>query len=160
MLQQQIAKEKLEVGIVTDMNEAEAIILYLPYDTISSTINSLIHKVKDLQELTDLLFPAIKKFLGEIEQLSYTIIMISPNTKSFSYASGGMYPFLIKTANNIKKIKVNNLPFMNFSTTPNIKTMELEGWDSLAVFRDGLVEYGANEAIKITPEALIKNLSL
>lgn len=194
--QQQIAKEKIEVAIVNDMNEKEAKILYIPHDilsgdyyslykrkdgskfiylidgqghgispaltvfSISSTINSLIHKVKDLQELIDLLFPAIKNFLGEIEQLSYTMIMISADAKSLSYASGGMYPFLIKTANNIKRIKVNNLPFMNFSTTPTLKTIDVEGWESLAVYSDGLVEYESHELIQITPEFLIKSPSL
>ncbi|MFA6138144.1 MAG: response regulator [Sulfurimonas sp.] len=194
--QQKAAKEKIEVGIVNDMNEKEAKILYIPHDilsgdyyslykrkdgskfiylidgqghgispaltvfSISSTINSLIHEVKDLQELIDLLFPAIKNFLGEIEQLSYTMIMINPDAKSLSYASGGMYPFLIKTANHIKKIKVNNLPFMNFSTTPTIKTIDIEGWESLAVYSDGLVEYESHELIQMTPEFLIERPSL
>ncbi|MFA6191382.1 MAG: response regulator [Sulfurimonas sp.] len=193
--QQQVAKEKLDIGIVNDMNEEEAKILYIPHDilsgdyyslykrkdgskfiylidgqghgispaltvfSISSTINSLIHNVKDLHELIDLLFPAIKNFLGEIEQLSYTMIMISPDAKSLSYASGGMYPFLIKTSNHIKRIKVNNLPFMNFSTAPNIKTIDVKDWESLAIYSDGLVEYESSELIH-TPEFLIENPSL
>jgi serine phosphatase RsbU (regulator of sigma subunit) len=85
--------------------------------------------------------------------------MISPDAKNLSYASGGMYPFLIKTADHIKRIKVNNLPFMNFSTNPNIKTIDVEDWESLAIYSDGLVEYESSELIH-TPEFLIENPSL
>jgi DNA-binding response OmpR family regulator len=194
--QQYAAKEKLEIGIVNDMDEQEAQVFCIPFDilsgdyyslykrkdgskfiylidgqghgispaltvfSVSSTINSLIDKVEDLQELINSLFPVIKTFLDEIEQLSYTMIMISSDATTFSYASGGMYPFLIKGSNKIRKINANNLPFMNFSDNPIISTIKINTWESLVVYSDGLVECENNKSVNITPENIINTLSL
>jgi DNA-binding response OmpR family regulator len=190
--QQHAAKEKLEIGIVNDMDEKEAKVLSIPHDilsgdfyslykredgskfiylidgqghgispaltvfSISSTINSLIDKVEDLQELIDSLYPVAKTFLGEIEQLSYTMIMISSDAKSLSYSSGGMYPFLIKDSNVIRNVKANNLPFMNFSDNPIIDTIKIADLESLVVYSDGLIEHENNTLGNTIPEDIIK----
>lgn len=194
--QQNIAKEKLEAGIINDIDEKECKILSIPSDilsgdfysiykredgstfiylidgqghgispaltvfAVSSIINQIVYGVGSLTELIERLYPTVKTFLGEIEQLSYTMIMISSNRKSLSYSSGGMYPFLIKTGSEIIKIKANNTPFMNFSHNPVVNDIEINGWESLLVYSDGMVEEESVDLSEFKPELLIEDPSL
>ncbi len=194
--QQNIAREKLEVGIVNHFNEDEAKIIYVPLDilsgdfyslykskngstflyiidgqghgispaltvfSVSSTVNNLIDSVSTLEELVEKAFPIIKTFLGEIEQLSFTIIMISEDSKTISYTSGGMYPFLIKTPDEIVRIKANNTPFMNFSPNPIVNRVDIGEWDSIVAYSDGLVEHKNSDLDEFNPEKLINEPSL
>lgn len=127
---------------------------------VSSMLNQIVHKIETIDELIKQLTPSIKMFLGEIEQLSYTIIMISPDTKRFTYSSGGMYPFLIKKDNEILKLKSNNNPLMNFSPLPIVSSIEIDNWDSLLVYSDGLTEHGVEALGKYKPEMLMKKPSI
>ena len=122
----------------------------------SSTISSLIPLVDNFEELTKKLFPMIQKFLGEIEQISYTMINIDTKTSKIKYLSGGTYPFLLKLGDEIKTFKANNLPFMNFSTIPAIKELEITNWDTLLFYTDGLVEENDDDTLKtFSPDQLI-----
>ena len=127
---------------------------------ISSMMNQVIFSVESLNELLEQLSPNIKNFLGEIEQLSYTMVMISSDKRSISYASAGMYPFLIKAGDKIIRVKANNTPFMNFSDTPNINTLEIGNWESLLIYSDGLTEHEKKRIRKFSPKKLIKSPSL
>ena len=127
---------------------------------ISSMMKQVIYDIESLDELVIQLSPNIKNFLGEIEQLSYTMIMISPDKKNISYASAGMYPFLIKTGDKIIKAKANNTPFMNFSPTPHITYMDIGEWDSLMIYSDGLIEHKDKEISHYSPQELIMSPSL
>ena len=194
--QENIAREKLEAGIINDMSKDECRVLYYPSDilsgdfysiykrddgsifiylidgqghgvypaltvfSISSMINQIIYDVDTLDELIEQLVPSVKNFLGEIEQLSYTMIMISSDKKKISYASAGMYPFLIKAGEDIIRAKANNTPFMNFSPAPDINYMDIGKWDSLMVYSDGLVEHENSEISKYLPKELIAKESL
>jgi len=192
--QQQLdAREKLEVGIVNQMSEAMAQVIYTPLDILSgdfyslydchdgrrflyiidgqghgispaltvfatsSIINNIIESITSLEELVNHIFPIIKTFLGEIEQLSYTMVMIDENSNTISYASGGMYPFLIKTAENVLKIKANNTPFMNFSPTPIVNEVAITQWDSMLLYSDGFIEHEIRDFTELTPEMLIRD---
>ena len=194
--QENIAREKLEAGIINEMSQDECTVLHYPSDilsgdfysiykrsdgsifiylldgqghgvspaltvfAISSMMNKIIYTIDTLEELIEQLSPSIKNFLGEIEQLSYTMIMISPDKKKISYASAGMYPFLIKSGENIIKAKTNNTPFMNFSSIPEINYIDIDNWDSLVIYTDGLVEHENNELLQYAPEKLIRQPSL
>jgi PAS domain S-box-containing protein len=196
MQQEHLAKEKLEAGIINDMDENICAVLHLPSDilsgdfyslykmkddsiflylidgqghgvspaltvfAISSMLNQFIYNMNSMDELMKKLYPSAKTFLGEIEQLSYTIIMISPDRKLLTYASGGMYPFLVKIGDEIIKVKANNTPFMNFSPIPIFTTIEIHQWDSLIVYSDGIVEE-ENENLKpYRPEAMLSKPSM
>jgi len=128
--------------------------------SVSSVINNIIDRVTNLEELTSHIFPIIQTFLGDIEQLSYVMIMIDQNAKNISYTSGGMYPFLIKTPDGVKKIKTNNTPFMNFSPNPVIDEITIEHWDSLLLFSDGFIEHEDDELGGCTPLDIINTPSL
>jgi SepF-like predicted cell division protein (DUF552 family) len=69
----------------------------------SATIKELVKGKGGLKKICKKLFPTIKTFLGELEQLSYTMIMISPKGRKLSYASGGMYPFKLKNKKKLLK---------------------------------------------------------
>lgn len=125
--------------------------------SISSTIMSLISTSENFEDLVDKLFPMISKFLGEIEQLSY--IMINIDQDKIKYLSGGTYPFLIKLEDNIKTIKSNNLPFMNFSDTPKIDILSPQEWDSILLYTDGLVEDLDDKLQQYTPKNILQDNS-
>ncbi len=128
--------------------------------SVSSVINNIIDSVNNLKELVDSIFPIIKTFLGEIEQLSYMMIMISEDAKTISYCSGGMYPLLIKSLDEVLRIKANNLPFMNFSQNPTVSEMTLSSWESLLLYSDGIVEHESDDLKEFTPMNLINDPSL
>jgi len=126
----------------------------------SSIINNIIESITSLDELINHIFPIIKTFLGEIEQLSYTMIMIDENSDTISYASGGMYPFLIKTSESVLKIKANNTPFMEFSPNPIVNEVAITQWDAMLLYSDGFIEHESRDFTTLTPEDLIDNPSL
>ena len=191
MEQENIAREKLEAGIINHMTSEECQVVYHPSDilsgdfysiyklnngstfiylldgqghgvapsltvfAISSIMNQIINEVETIEELVIKLAPNIKNFLGDIEQLSYTMIIISADKKELFYASGGMYPFLIKKGDDVMKFKANNTPFMNFSNMPVVTNVQLGEWDSIMVYTDGLVEHEKDKIEHLKPEALI-----
>ena len=127
---------------------------------ISSMLNHTIDKVQTLQEIIKKTFSNSRNFLAEYEQLSYTMIMISSDKKSITYASGGMYPFLIKTNDQTLKLKANNTPFMNFSRLPVITEIELDNWESIMVYTDGILEHENKTLKNHTPINMIKEPSM
>jgi len=177
LAQQNIARKKLEMGIVNKLDPKTNKIIYKPSDilsgdfyslykladgsrflyiidgqghgispalsvfAVSSTINQLVKSARSLQELSDELFPAVKTFLADEEQLSYTMIFIDKESEKLSFASGGMYPFLLKDKNSkIVKVKANNLPFMNFFEDVTVSELDIKEHESLLIYSDGFVE--------------------
>ena len=125
---------------------------------ISSAIQNLIEDDLDFEKIIESLFQRIKKFLGDAEQLSYTFIYLKDDI--IQYASGGMYPFLVKNGEEITKYKANNMPFMSFYVdTPNIKTLHTS-WDKIIMYSDGLIEDSDEEMIKFRPKNLLQNPDL
>lgn len=127
---------------------------------ISSVLNQMVYDINSIEELIKKLAPSIKMFLGDIEQLSYAMIMISPDAKNISYSSGGMYPILIKSDNKILKLKANNNPLMNFSPRPVVSNIEIDSWESLLLYSDGLLEHEIGALNKYKPDMLIKEPSM
>ena len=125
---------------------------------ISAIIRQLAYEVKDLQELLTKTYPIVKNFLGEIEQVSYTMIMIDKN--KLTYSSGGMYPFMIKKSNEIIKIKANNTPFMNFLDIPKVEEIDISGYEAIILYSDGIVEHENKELAIYSPQEMIKNPTL
>lgn len=195
--QQNIARKKLEMGIVNNIDPKKHKVIYQPSDilsgdfyslyelvdgtrflyiidgqghgispalsvfSVSSTINQLLKRVRSFKELTDELFPVVKSFLSEEEQLSYTMICINKESKMLSYASGGMYPFLLKLKDGtIVETKSNNLPFMNFFDSVKINSIDIKDCDSLLIYSDGFVEDESSPLDALQPHELIKNPNL
>lgn len=127
---------------------------------VSSTITNLISKNLHFEDIMDLLFPSIKKFLGEEEQLSFSMICIDAQQKVLHYSIGGMYPILIKQKDKIIECKANSLPFMNFSQVPDVTSILLEEWSDILLYSDGLVENFDLGTSEITPHKLIENTKL
>lgn len=124
---------------------------------VSSMLNKFVYEVHSLEELITKAAPMLQTFLAEEEQLSYTMMMLCNDGKTLEYASGGMHPFLVKIGEEIRKVKANNLPFMNFSETPNIERLEIVGWESLLLYSDGIVEHENSALEEFTPHLLLQN---
>lgn len=124
---------------------------------VSSVLNKFVYEMDSLQEIIDRASPMLQTFLGEIEQLSYTMIMVHKDKKTLSYASGGMYPFLIKIGDELLRVKANNLPFMNFSEPPKVETLDVAGWESLLLYSDGILEHENSAIEEFTPQRMLKN---
>ena len=122
---------------------------------ISATISNTIYEIETLEEIMDKLSPIVQNFLGDEEQLSYTMLMISKDKKSISYSSAGMYPFLIKQNDEIVKVKSNNTPFMNFSSIPEVKKVVIENMSSIMIYSDGVIEHENKEILEYLPKKLI-----
>jgi CheY-like chemotaxis protein len=192
--QQIIAKEKLHLNIVNDLensNNYNSSIIYKAADilsgdfysihllkngaifayvldgqghgivpaltifAVSTTILSLIDENVSFKNIIQKLFLQIQKDLGEIEQLSYTMLYI--NQKKISYSSGGMYPFMLKQQQQILTLKANNLPFMNFSSIPNIDTIPIDNWNNIIIYTDGLVEEINEKTDRQSPLNILKD---
>jgi len=124
---------------------------------ISSMLNQFVYQMPSMDQLIQKLYPDAKNFLGDCEQLSYIMLMIAPDKKSLTYASGGMYPFFVKTANKTIKVKANNTPFMNFSDTPTCQTIAIDNWESIMLYTDGIIEHENKEFVKNIPENILNN---
>jgi len=127
---------------------------------VSSTIAHLVEEDISFQDIINRLFPMIRKFLGEIEQLSYTILHIDRNSQDIYYVSGGMYPFKVKQNNEILTYKANNLPFMNFSPIPTISTICVKNWSELIIYTDGLIEDLKENMSEFSPLDILKDSEL
>ena len=128
--------------------------------SISSMLSEVINKVETLEEIMERLSPSVKNFLGEEEQLSYTMIMISKDKKNISYSSAGMYPFLIKNDEEVVKVKSNNTPFMNFSPIPEVEKLQVKNIKSIMIYSDGIVEHENEKFLDCLPKKLIMDPSL
>jgi len=123
---------------------------------VSSAIQNLIEDNLSFEEIINLLFQRIKNFLGEDEQLTYSFLHIKDDI--IKYASGGMYPFLVKHGEEVTKYKANNMPFMNFyRDMPNIKTLSIPKWERILVYTDGLIEDSDKTMKEFAPVNLLKN---
>ncbi|EQB40005.1 hypothetical protein M947_02995 [Sulfurimonas hongkongensis] len=127
----------------------------------SATIKEMITGKQNLKKICKKIFPIIRSFLGELEQLSYTMILINPKSTKLSYVSGGMYPFKVKFVDNtIYRVKANNLPFMNFSKTPKPSKLNITKWNSMMIHSDGVVEHSYKDQKQFQPKEIIENPAL
>jgi DNA-binding response OmpR family regulator len=116
--------------------------------SISSMIKNLLQHVNNLDDLVEDLFPIVKTFLKDEEQLSYIFVSINNDNTKIKYLSGGMYPFYIKDKQGVQRCKTNNLPFMNFSPIPSIKEFSLEKFESVVLYSDGIIEHMNSDVCK------------
>ena len=140
--------------------QGHGIVPALTIFAVSTIINNTIDTISSLKELIDKIFPTIAMFLDEIEQLSFTMIMLSPDAKKLEYSIAGMYPFLLKTDDETRRVKANNTPFMNFSATPTVHDINIDGWNSLLLFSDGFVEHDNDSFDAIKPMDIINTPEL
>ncbi|MCK9492630.1 MAG: PAS domain S-box protein [Sulfurimonas sp.] len=126
----------------------------------SATIKEMIKGKQSLKKMCKKIFPIIKSFLGDLEQLSYTMILINPRSTKLSYVSGGMYPFKVKFDDNVYGVKANNLPFMNFSKTPKPSKLNISKWQSMIIHSDGVVEHSYKDQEQFKPKEIIENPAL
>ncbi len=108
--------------------------------SIASRVRQYISKTNSLEELAQILNEGFKNILIEEEQVSCFFFWFNKEFSKVSYFGAGMYPPFIKTAKEIFSIKSNNFPFMNFTPKIKISSLDLEDFQSLFIYSDGLVE--------------------
>lgn len=127
---------------------------------VSSMLGKVVYDVNSLEELIERVSPLLRTFLAEEEQLSYTMALLHQDGKTLHYASGGMYPFLVKRDSKIERFKANNLPFMNFSQPPKVNMLDIDGWEGMLFYSDGIIEHNNTELMEFAPHLLLDNTRL
>jgi len=128
----------------------------------TNVLQILNHKSDDFEYIVKTIFKEVRKFLASGEQLSYFFIYIHNDYKTVDFAGGGMWPFYLKTENNeVQKVKVNNLPFINTYPLPEIKKIDLNyKLTDLLVYSDGILENREIDISKYHPKIFIKDRQL
>lgn len=126
---------------------------------VSAIIAKYVKHDISFQELLDSILPYIVDVLAEEEQISFTLVEIDSNFKNLSYVNGGMYPMLIKDGDAVIKLKANSLPVLNFSRDLTAKTVELEAFQGLVVYSDGIVESDDDQMLAYSPENILLGLA-
>lgn len=115
----------------------------LPSLTVFAAINAIkqgVNHSQDLKSISKRFVEDVRDILSDGEQLAFSIISISPDKKAIDYSIGGMYPFLLKDAGEIKEATTNNLPLLSFSDEINTTRVDLKNFEGLLLFSDGIVE--------------------
>ena len=127
---------------------------------IASIFNMYARSDISLEDMLEKILSFSKYFLADEEQLSFTIMELSADTKTLTYAIGGMYPMLVMDNNELKEIKANNLPILNFSSKIQTGQIQLSNFQKILLYTDGIVETEDNNIKKYSPKKLIANHSL
>lgn len=191
-----LAKEKIEAGIINDLNPDAYVVFHKAADVlsgdfysvyklkngaflifvidaqghgispaltvfaVSSMLGKVVYDVNSLEELIERVSPLLRTFLAEEEQLSYTMALLHQDGKTLHYASGGMYPFLVKRDSKVERFKANNPPFMNFSQPPKVNMLEIDRWQGMLFYSDGIVEHNNTELMEFAPHLLLDDTRL
>jgi len=124
---------------------------------LAANIRQYIDYTVTFEEFSSRILESLRGILGEDEQLSYSVFSFNPEMTEVEYSIGGMYPTYLKCNGEIKELKANYLPILNF--TPSISTTKTscEGLESLIVYSDGLVEEEFPELQGVTPQSILEN---
>lgn len=107
---------------------------------LASFIKQAALQVESLDEMLKMLSLPFETLLADDEQLSGSLFWIDKEFKTLSYAMAGMYPAVFEDKNGHTLLKSNNVPAMNFMPNWSAKSYELDGFKSLVLYTDGLVE--------------------
>ena len=191
--QQEIARKKVEAGIIAENSDGLAFQhLFVPSDILSgdfysvyrkengatfffildgqghgispsltvfsvaSIINRYVRTTGSLRELLDLVLPYVQQFLADGEQLSYSFLEICPRREKLDYAIGGMYPAMLKRYGQKMELEATGYPIMNFMAEVEVATADLDGWQGLVVYSDGIIEGREPWVEAYAPEKLLE----
>ncbi len=122
---------------------------------VAAHIRQFIGYTNSLEELGQRLLEALREILDEEEQLSYSIFHIAADGKRMDYSIGGMYPAMLRDGTRVIPLKANSLPILNFSQSIVINHVEVESFDQLLVYSDGLIEEEHSICESCTPEMML-----
>ena len=114
---------------------------------INYTVDSMIEDKRfDLEILLREYFHFINKELLDDEMVASMFVCIDQNTNIMQLASYSMPPILAVTKDKeLVKIKSNNIPIMKFGMSYNIKDINIETYEKILFYSDGLNEAEMNE---------------
>lgn len=108
--------------------------------SVASTVKQFVKDAKDLKDLSNKILPNLKATLIDSEQLSCAFIWICKDFGSLEYFISGMYPQLLKDSKGIHRLKSNNIPLMSFMNDIKVTKMEIDGFEKIFLYTDGLLE--------------------
>jgi len=123
--------------------------------SVSSIINRYAKEDIPLQELLNKVLPFIRNFLADEEQLSFSILELNSDFSKIEYSIGGMYPTLIYDGSEIKELKSNSLPILNFSTDMKVNELDIKNFKKIVVYSDGIVETIDDRLLEYSPRKML-----
>lgn len=108
--------------------------------SVLSFVKKGIEEKLSFQELANAFGKSLEYILSDLEQLSATFFYISKDLKYVEYFSAGMYPTIIKDGDKFVELKANNIPFMNFFFSIKVNRVEIEDFQSILIYSDGITE--------------------
>jgi serine phosphatase RsbU (regulator of sigma subunit) len=108
--------------------------------SVASVVKRALDNKMSFEELADELARGLEYILSDMEQLSCSFFYLNPKTNILKYFNAGMYPTVLKNNGKISELKANNIPFMDFYSPIKIDKIELNKFEAILVFTDGLVE--------------------
>ncbi len=107
---------------------------------VASLVKQHIKACDTLQDLASHFQKSLHTLLADGEQVSCCFIWLDKDLKTLEYFSGGMYPPKIKHGNGYIDLKANNLPFMEFTKEIVIQSQDINGFEGLFIYSDGIIE--------------------
>ena len=108
--------------------------------SVLSFVKKALDEKLSFQELANAFGKSLEYILSDLEQLSASFFYLEKDFKYIEYFSAGMYPTLVLDGDEIKSLKANNIPFMDFFISINIDKIELKDFKKLLVYSDGITE--------------------
>ncbi len=108
--------------------------------SVSSTIAQSVRRSGSLKNIAAKLLKNLKGVLSEEEQLSCAFFWLPPDASFVEYFVAGLYPPLILDGDRTLEVVANNPPLMNFTDTIAINRLELQRFEKLLIYSDGLIE--------------------
>ena len=124
---------------------------------VAAHIRQFIGHTESLHELGVRLLEALREILDDEEQLSYSIFHIASDGKRMDYSIGGMYPAILQDSEKMIPLKANSLPILNFSQAIVISHVEIENFNQLLVYSDGLIEEEESICDACSPEKMVRD---
>jgi len=108
--------------------------------SVLSFVKKALDEKLSFQELANAFGKSLEYILSDLEQLSASFFYLEKDFKYIEYFSAGMYPTLVLDGDEIKSLKANNIPFMDFFISIKIDRIDLKDFKKLLVYSDGITE--------------------
>ena len=108
--------------------------------SVLSFVKQALDERMSFQELANAFGKSLEYILSDLEQLSASFFYLDKDLKYIEYFSAGMYPTLIQDGDKLLSLKANNIPFMDFFISIKVDRIEINDFQKLIVYTDGVTE--------------------
>jgi len=108
--------------------------------SVLSFVKKALDERLTFQELANAFGKSLEYILSDLEQLSASFFYLDKDFRHIEYFSAGMYPTLIQDGDKVLSLKANNIPFMDFFFSIKVDKVELNDFQKLIIYTDGITE--------------------